>query len=246
MTYVEGASLHQDRGGVDRLRPLRVQRARELRRRLGDPARLHHPHRRHARSRRRTTWPRSGRRSGTGATEVAAVRSRSSPTSRCATSAASPRRACNRIAALVVADLALQLLIDRARAGRRSSTCDTITDTIDLGGTPTWGDTDLRARRRDRRASPAWSRRPGCRARCAVGRRGLQRLVGARGDRRDRRLHRDRARRAHRAAAWSATRPRSARNFLDAPMLGIAERFRSRLAGRHAEVRRRGRRRRRR
>ena len=63
-TYVEGASLHQDRGGRDRLRALRLQRARELRGRLGDPARLHHPASRSRRSRRRTTWPRSTRRSG--------------------------------------------------------------------------------------------------------------------------------------------------------------------------------------
>ena len=47
MTYVEGASLHQDRAGVDGVRPLRVQRAVELRRGLGDPPRLPDPHRDH-------------------------------------------------------------------------------------------------------------------------------------------------------------------------------------------------------
>ena len=57
---VGGAAVRADgddlRGGrlaasgswrLDRVRPLRVQRARELHRRLGDPARLHHPDRRH-------------------------------------------------------------------------------------------------------------------------------------------------------------------------------------------------------
>ena len=77
----------------DRLRPLRLQRAGQLRRRLGDPARLPDPDRGHARSRRRTTWPRSGAPLGHGAPEFAARAARSSPTSRCATSAASPRRA---------------------------------------------------------------------------------------------------------------------------------------------------------
>ena len=40
ITYVEGSSLHPERGGALDVRALRVQRAVELRRRLGDPARL--------------------------------------------------------------------------------------------------------------------------------------------------------------------------------------------------------------
>ena len=50
MTYVEGASLHQERGGSTVFARYALQRAVELRRRLGDPARLRDPDRGHARS----------------------------------------------------------------------------------------------------------------------------------------------------------------------------------------------------
>ena len=92
MTYVEGASLHQERGGVDGLRPLRLQRARQLHRRLGDPARLHHPDRGHGVLGDELPGGVLGRRWASG-TPSWCCASRSSPTSRCATSAASPRRA---------------------------------------------------------------------------------------------------------------------------------------------------------
>ena len=54
----------------DGLRPLRLQRAVELRRGLGDPARLPDPHRDHVARRRRTTSRRSGARPASGAVEL--------------------------------------------------------------------------------------------------------------------------------------------------------------------------------
>ena len=56
MTYVEGAVAAPGPRRRDGVRALRVQRAGELRRRLGDPARLRDPPRVSRRSRRRTTW----------------------------------------------------------------------------------------------------------------------------------------------------------------------------------------------
>ena len=46
-TYVEGASLHQDRGGSTVFARYAFNELVELRRRLDDPARLHHPDRGH-------------------------------------------------------------------------------------------------------------------------------------------------------------------------------------------------------
>ena len=42
LTYVEGAGMFGERGGLVVVRPPRVQRADQLHRRLGDPHRLHH------------------------------------------------------------------------------------------------------------------------------------------------------------------------------------------------------------
>ena len=111
MTYVEGASLHQDRGGVDGLRPLRLQRARELRRRLGGAAGLHHPASPSARSRRRTTSRPSGSRSGDGMRErLAGLRDRRLRRRRNDPRVlAAPRRRAWRM--VVVADLGVQLLV---------------------------------------------------------------------------------------------------------------------------------------
>ena len=145
MTYVEGASLHQDRARRDGLRPLRVQRAVELHRRLGDPARLPDPHR--GLRVLGDELPggvlgRAGRRARVelvvalaiialrrGAQRPAASRRRARSASRCSSSPTS----------------ALQLLIVVARPGRCCSTSTRSSTSIDLGTTPTWKDVDLRA-----------------------------------------------------------------------------------------------------
>ena len=63
----------------------------------------------------------------------------SSSTSRCATSAASPRRASNRIGALVIADIGLQLLLIVVGLAAFFHP-DVLLDPIHLGMAPTWGD----------------------------------------------------------------------------------------------------------
>ena len=155
---------------LDRLRALRLQRAVELRRRLGDPARLRDPPRGHVVLGDELPGGVLERRWARAPTSSLAVlrdhRLRRDPQR--ARLLDDARRTA--IAALVVADLgAPARCIIVARAGRRSSTSTRSPTRSTSATTPTWERRDLRARRRDRRASPAWSRRPGCRGEVAVG-----------------------------------------------------------------------------
>ena len=134
---------------LDRLRPLRLQRARQLHRGLGDPARLHDPHRGHGvlghplprgllRAARAWAAPELALRFGI-IVYVAVRNIRGFSTSRV-----------NRIAALVCADIGLQLMRDRRRAGgvlprRRAAWTRSTSAPRRLGRHR------LRARRRDRR-----------------------------------------------------------------------------------------------
>ena len=90
------------------LRPLRLQRAVELHRRLGDPPRLPDRDGDRARWRCRTTWPRSGGRPATRASRWLIIARRDRPSWRGATSAASRRSGCGCV-------LRLSLLNVRAR-----------------------------------------------------------------------------------------------------------------------------------
>ena len=126
LSYVEGASLHQERGGATVIARYALQRAVELHRRLGDPARLPDPDRAHARSRPRTTL----------AVVLGAARRRASPefllgaavdrrTSRWLNVRGAGSRRYERAALLVLADL-VAAAADRRRSGWRccsSPTC---------------------------------------------------------------------------------------------------------------------------
>ena len=123
---------------LDGLRALRLQRAVELRRRLGDPARLHDPDRGHGVLGDELPG-RVLRAAGAAArVELAAVLRDHRLRRDRATSAASRTTRVNRIAALVVADLALQLADHRPRAGRRSSTPTRSPTRSTSATTPTW------------------------------------------------------------------------------------------------------------
>ncbi len=98
-------------------RPLRLQRAVELRRGLGDPARLPDPHRARPRSPRRTTRPCSGSELDGGVPRAGAGGGDHRRRRRAATSRGAGSRRYERAAVLVIADLALQLLIVAARPG---------------------------------------------------------------------------------------------------------------------------------
>ena len=116
---------------------------------------------------------------------------------------------------------------------------DTITDTIHLGDTPTWGDTVF-ALGVATVSFTGLESASGLSGEVAVG---PARAQAPRRRRRDghrhRRLHRHRDRGRH-GARSAATRPRCGRNYLDAPMIGIAESFHTDCAGAHAEVHDRG------
>ena len=140
MTYVEGASLHQDRAGVDGLRALRVQRAVELRRRLGDAARLRDPASRSARSSATNYlapfWSELG--------EGAASSSPAWRSSLYVARAQRPRlldpRARSGSRLLVAADIGVQVAADRRSACSLFFDADALIDPIHLGPTPTWTD----------------------------------------------------------------------------------------------------------
>ena len=176
MTYVEGASLHQDRGGATVFARYAFNELCELHRRLGDPARLPDPHR--GRALVGDELPRGvlGRRWPTAGAELAGRRWRSSSASRCATSAGfSPRRAradrCARRSPTCAAGLLIVLGLAIVLRPRRADDADRPRHRADVGGLR------LRPRRWRRWRSRAWSRRPGWRARCASGAAGLKRLV---------------------------------------------------------------------
>ena len=195
---------------LDGLRPLRVQRAVELRRGLGDPARLRDPASRSPRSRRRTTsrafWAPLGRRRARARRSRSAfiVSSRSRNIARLL--GAAPRASRMLVAARPRAAAADR----RPRAGRCSSTRRRSSTRSTSARTPTLGGPDLRAdgsptvaftglesasglagevARQPRAGSSAWSRRH----------------VGDR-----RRLRRHRARGGHRAAGRRRPDARSA------------------------------------
>ena len=153
--------------GRDGLRPLRLQRARELHRRLGDGARLRDPAVGHgvhgdalpgrvlgadrprgARERRRARDPRLGR--------VA-----EHPRLRAARACSASRRwsSSTSLLQVVVVVVGLGALL---RAGP-------ITDSIDLGDDADLGRRDLRASASRPSSSPGSSRRPACRASCGSG-----------------------------------------------------------------------------
>ena len=139
----------------------------------------------------------------------------------------------NRIAALVVADLGLQALVIVLGLFAFFH-LDTITDTIHFGDTPTWGDTVF-ALGVATVSFTGLESASGLSGEVAVGRRGLKRLVGAAAIDRDRRLHRHRDRGRHRAARGRQ------RDVAGAQLPRRADdRHRRvlphRLAGQHAEV----------
>ena len=123
---------------LDGVRPLRVQRARELRRRLGDPARLRHPDRRHrllgdpvpARLLESAGQPRA-RRWG--------WRWPSSRSSCCSNIRGFGGRRARRVGVLVAGDLALQGFIVVLGLVLFFNP-HTLLDPIHLGSAPTWSD----------------------------------------------------------------------------------------------------------
>ena len=173
MTYVEGSSLHQDRGGSTVFARYAFNELWSLHRRLGDPPGLRDPARGHrvlgdelpGRVPRRRSAP--GRRSCSlcfailGYVVVRNIRGFStsrvepdharwcSPTSRCS---------------CVLIVLGFALFFD----------LHAIIDPIHLGTTPQWDDVIFAARRGDGRVHRAWSRPSGLAGEVAVGRRGAQ------------------------------------------------------------------------
>jgi APA family basic amino acid/polyamine antiporter len=128
----------------------------------------------------------------------------------------------NRIAALVIADVALQVLVIVLGLFAFFH-LDAITDTIHLGSTPTWGDTVF-ALGVATVSFTGLESASGLSGEVAVGRRGLKRLVGAAA------LivmlvYAGIAVVAISALPVVGNATSLSRNFLDAPMLGIAESF---------------------
>ena len=116
MTYAEGASLHPERSGSTVFARYAFNELVELHRRLGDPARLHHPDRRHALTRRRSTCVCSGVRWAT-ATESLGLALAFIALVVLGNIRGFGWRRARRVGVLVVGDLALQALHRRARAG---------------------------------------------------------------------------------------------------------------------------------
>jgi APA family basic amino acid/polyamine antiporter len=128
----------------------------------------------------------------------------------------------NRIAALVIADIGLQVLVIVLGLAAFFH-LDTITDTIHLGDTPTWGDTVF-ALGVATVVFTGLESASGLSGEVAVGRRGLKRLVGAAA------LvvmvvYTGIAVVAITALPVVGNATSLGRNFLDAPMIGIAESF---------------------
>jgi APA family basic amino acid/polyamine antiporter len=128
----------------------------------------------------------------------------------------------NRIAALVIVDIGLQVLVIVLGLAAFFH-LDTITDTIHLGDTPTWGDTVF-ALGVATVVFTGLESASGLSGEVAVGRRGLKRLVGAAG------LvvmvvYTGIAVVAITALPVVGNATSLGRNFLDAPMIGIAESF---------------------
>ena len=176
MTYVEGASLHQDRGGRDGLRPLRVQRA-------GDFIAgwvmvldyvillVGHGVHGHALPGRVLGADRPGALENVVALAILAwVAWRSIR--------GFARTRVQRIAALVVVDIVLQVVVARRRArgllpAGPHHRLDPPRRDADLG------QRDLRPSASRPSSSPGSSRRPACRASCGSGGRGLERLIAS-------------------------------------------------------------------
>jgi APA family basic amino acid/polyamine antiporter len=128
----------------------------------------------------------------------------------------------NRIAALVIVDIGLQVLVIVLGLAAFFH-LDTITDTIHLGSTPTWGDTVF-ALGVATVVFTGLESASGLSGEVAVGRRGLKRLVGAAA------LvvmvvYTGIAVVAITALPVVGNATSLGRNFLDAPMIGIAESF---------------------
>jgi basic amino acid/polyamine antiporter, APA family len=128
----------------------------------------------------------------------------------------------NRIAALVITDIGLQVLVIVLGLAAFFH-LDTITDTIHLGSTPTWGDTVF-ALGVATVVFTGLESASGLSGEVAVGRRGLKRLVGAAA------LvvmvvYTGIAVVAITALPVVGNATSLGRNFLDAPMIGIAESF---------------------
>ena len=209
-------------GGLDGLRALRLQRAVELRRRLGDRCSTSSSSSPSRRSSRRTTWPRSGRRSAT-ARRSSRSRWRSSPTSRVrnvARRAGAPRASASPRSC--VADVALQLLIIVFGAALVVDV-DALTASIDLGTAPSWEDL-IFALTISTVAFTGLESAAGLAGEVTVGRRGLQRLVASRDGVGDRDLRRHLAGRRRGAAGHAGASPLTG-DALDAPVLAIVERF---------------------
>ena len=93
------------------LRPLRVQRAGQLRRRLGDRARLHDPARRHGADRAGLPGARSGRRSATAGSQIAVALGGDRVRGWSTTSPGSTRGGCGGGSSSPVRDLVLQAAV---------------------------------------------------------------------------------------------------------------------------------------
>jgi APA family basic amino acid/polyamine antiporter len=128
----------------------------------------------------------------------------------------------NRIAALVIADIGLQVLVIVLGLAAFFH-LDTITDTIHLGDTPTWGDTVF-ALGVATVVFTGLESASGLSGEVAVGRRGLKRLVGA-AALTVMVVYTGIAVVAITALPVVGNATSLGRNFLDAPMIGIAESF---------------------
>ena len=230
MTYVEGASLHQDRAGATVFARYAFNELVELHRRLGDGARLRDPavgHGVHG-----DELP--GRVLGADrpAAKLENVVAAGDP--RLGRVAEHPRlrarRRVQRIAALVVVDIVLQV-----RARRRSA--------LACSSTPDLHHRLDRPRRRRRpgatrssrsasrpSSSRASSRRPACRASCGSRRRGLKRLIASATISVARPVRRHRAWSRCRRCRSSANETSLARNYLETPRWSASPR-RSTRAG---------------
>ena len=222
MTYVEGAALHRERGGSTRLRALRVQRAGELRRRLGDPARLLRSCSPSRPSRRRTTWPSSSASVGRGTLEPIVAIAIIAAVALINVRGVSVRQL-RRGLLVALADIAVQLLLIVLGFAMLLHP-HAIVDTIHLGSSPTWRRHDLRADDRDDRLHrPGGGGEPRGRDGDDAARPAPPRRSGRRHD--PDRLRRDRDRRRERAADRRRAGRLHRRATIEAPLLSVAGAF---------------------
>ena len=180
-----GDELHRGQLGAPRARrrldarPLRVRRAVELRRRLGDPPRLPDRDGDRRRSRSPTTWRRSGAGGGHWPTEI--VIAAAAMAFVAGRTCAAIRRSGPRVLRVGLAFLLLSPGDRRARAGDSSSIASEVIDSIHLGLDAATGTTCCSRWCSPASRRPASRRPPGWRRRCAWAGAALRNLVLVRG-----------------------------------------------------------------